>query len=299
MSYRIKDLEALDAEVRRIGLEQVDRALAALSDTSLDEAARIHAVRKRCKKIRALARLVRPGLGKRSYRRLNRHFRDAARRVSDSRDAAVFVATYDRVCDRFADEIERRGTASIRAALTRRLKAHEEATADGARLERLSEDLEQGSALIDSIRLRGAAKGFEGLRAGFVKVHDRARANGAAAVASRTPEAYHEWRKGVKYHRHHLKLLASLWPVPLGALHEEASRLGELLGDAHDLAELDAHLAAEPHGLGDPRHVDSLTAFARRLRAELEAESAPLGERVFAEKGKRVAKRFAAWHAAG
>lgn len=299
MPYLVSDWKALDADVRRIGHEQIDRALAVLADTSLDEAARVHAARKRCKKLRALVRLVRPQLGKKRYRGLNRHFRDAARRVSDTRDAAVFVATYDRVCERFAGEIDRRGTASIRAALTRRLQARERTPGSDARLERLSEDLERGHALIDAIELHGEEGGFDAVCGGFVAVHDRARVDREAAAASRSAEAFHEWRKRVKYHRHHLKLLRALWPVPMKALHDEASRLGELLGDAHDLAALDAHLAAEPDGLGNPRHVESFTGFARTLRAELEAAALPLGNRSFAEKGKRVAKRLALWHAAG
>ena len=301
MSYRIDDWTAIDAEVRRIAREQVDRALAALADDSLDEASRVHAARRRCKKVRSLLRLVRPRLKEKRYRRLDRHFRDAARRVSDTRDAAVHVETYDRVCAHAAGRIDRRGTASIRAALTRRRNAALAARGHDERLARLAADLERGRALIETIEFRGkgGTSGFAPLREGFVAVHERARASGEIAREAGTVEACHEWRKRVKHHRHHLRLLGALWPGPIAALHEEAARLGERLGHAHDLAALDAHLAAEPGGLGAPHHVDAFVGFARALRAELERTSGPLGERLFAEKGERVGRRFEAWYEAG
>ena len=50
--------------------------------------ATVHDVRKRCKKVRGLLRLVRPGLGP-DYRRANADVRDAARELSSLRDAHV------------------------------------------------------------------------------------------------------------------------------------------------------------------------------------------------------------------
>ena len=302
MGYRIEDWTAIDAEVRRIAREQLDRALAALADDSLDEPARVHVARKRAKKVRSLLRLVRPRLKRKLHRRLDRHFRDLARRVSDVRDAAVHVETYDRVCAHAAGGIDRRGTASIRAALTRRRNAALAAREHEERLARLAADLERGRALIETIEFRGkgGTSGFAPLRDGFVAGYERARASGAVAREAGTAEAYHEWRKRVKHHRHHLKLLGPLWPVPIAALHEEAGRLGERLGHAHDVAALDEHLAAEPDALGAPRHVESFVGFARALREELERTSGSLGERLFAERGERVGRRFEAlYEAAG
>ncbi|MEZ4569166.1 MAG: hypothetical protein R2849_02320 [Thermomicrobiales bacterium] len=62
MAYRLEPDEALDVGVRRIATEQVEKALAELDDSDLDRHATVHQVRKRCKKIRGLLRLVRPGL---------------------------------------------------------------------------------------------------------------------------------------------------------------------------------------------------------------------------------------------
>ena len=53
---------SLSAGVRRIARGQVEEAIAELDDPALEAGDAIHQVRKRCKKLRGLVRLVRPGL---------------------------------------------------------------------------------------------------------------------------------------------------------------------------------------------------------------------------------------------
>ena len=301
MAYRLDDRRPLGEELRRIGDEQLGRALAALDGAAPDARESVHAARKRAKKVRALLRLVRPRMRRRDYRRLNAELRDAARHVSRGRDAAVFPATYDRVRDRFGDEFDRRGNASIRGALTRRAKARAESLGDDGALERLEEGLGRARERLGQIALspEDGPDGFDAVLPGFVATHDRARAAMRTALGAPSPDTFHEWRKHVKYHRLQLGLLAHAWPGIVGALHDEARRLGDLLGHAHDLVALQTHLAAEPEGLGRPERVEAFVGLAGRLRAELEAEAGPLGRRLFAEKGARVAKRLARWRAVG
>ena len=81
MAYRFVPSQPFDVEVRRVALQQIDRALRQLrSDTSsrpslkkarLTDADRtglaVHDARKRMKRIRALLRLARPGLDDKVY----------------------------------------------------------------------------------------------------------------------------------------------------------------------------------------------------------------------------------------
>ena len=77
MAYRIRTKDDdVEQAVRRIACEQIDRALAEIDDDGLDFARKVHQVRKRCKKLRGLVRLVRPALD--AYGRENAAFRDAA-----------------------------------------------------------------------------------------------------------------------------------------------------------------------------------------------------------------------------
>ena len=74
-------------------------------DEDPDEA--IHDVRKRCKKIRAVARLVRDEMGSDAYQRYNTYYRDLARRFSDVRDGHVMVKTLDDVTEESREMLER------------------------------------------------------------------------------------------------------------------------------------------------------------------------------------------------
>lgn len=58
-SFRRSD-GSVEAAVRRIAVRQIDRALEQIEAPDLEQAARVHEARKRCKKLRGLIRLVRP-----------------------------------------------------------------------------------------------------------------------------------------------------------------------------------------------------------------------------------------------
>ncbi|WP_153558836.1 CHAD domain-containing protein [Roseimaritima sediminicola] len=77
MSYQIKREESLEQAVRRIACEQIDKAVAELDDPRLSRPQAVHQLRKRCKKLRGLLRLVRPAMEK-TYAKENACFRDTA-----------------------------------------------------------------------------------------------------------------------------------------------------------------------------------------------------------------------------
>ena len=98
MSYAFpRDVERIDEAVRQIAAEQIDKAIAEIDDADLTAHETVHQVRKRCKKLRALARLVRPGFP--SYKKENAFFRDLARGLSGARDAQVMCDAYNRLVD--------------------------------------------------------------------------------------------------------------------------------------------------------------------------------------------------------
>ncbi len=120
MSYRIAPSKNLGEEIRRVAGEQVSKAMAELDNADLDRDKVVHQVRKRCKKLRGLLRLVRPGM-EATYANENAAFRDAARLLSSLRDAKTLIGTYDDLMDQFHSQIDRQAFGSIRATLTRRL----------------------------------------------------------------------------------------------------------------------------------------------------------------------------------
>lgn len=64
MSYHLEIGESIEKGIKRIAHEQLDSAIDELTDDKLDPHDVVHQVRKRCKKLRGLLRLVRLSLAR-------------------------------------------------------------------------------------------------------------------------------------------------------------------------------------------------------------------------------------------
>ncbi len=290
MAFYLREGEDMAQGVRRIACEQIDDAIDELCDRSLAQALAVHEVRKHCKKLRGLLRLVRPCLGD-VYARENAHFRDAARLLSPLRDDQSVLDAYDALMTHFAAGIERRAFATVRRRLTLRGKRR------AGRVTDLEERFDQVRGLMEAARERVGDWPIDGggaaaWRGGFEQTYRRARKAMAAAYAAGTPEQFHEWRKGTKYHWYHARLLRPIWNAALGVRSDAANALGETLGAYHDLAVLRATLLDEGEGFGRARSVEMLVGLIDRRQAELVASARPLGLRLFAEKATRIAQRW-------
>jgi len=295
VSYRIEPDEPVEHALRRVAHEQLDKALREIDDSELDVHRTVHQVRKRCKKLRALVRLVRESFD--GYDDANRAFRDAARLVSDLRDAQVHVETIAALRDTRAPVLD----DGVLAPIQRRLEAHRDelvGTPEGAerRVEEVRAALLKAEAAVDDWALDD--DGYDAVAGGLRKTYGRARARMEDAYEDETVEAFHQWRKRCKYHRYHVRLLQDFWPNPLRALREELHDLTDLLGDAHDRAELsdavDARFA-EGEAVEARR---ALRAFLDQDRAELRARARVLGDKLFAEDADGfVARLGAIWSA--
>jgi CHAD domain-containing protein len=289
MPYRIKKSDAdMAAAMRRIADEQIARALEESEDTRLDLSERVHQVRKRCKKLRGLVRLVRPAFD--AYADENAAFRDAARLLSGVRDADTLIDTYDAVAERFEDQIDRRAFAPIRARLTREANVAREDPETAARMERVRADLE--AARVRAAGWTLGAAGFDAVAGGLRKTYGRARKRMQAAWIEPTDTAMHEWRKRVKYHWYHARLLERTLPAMMEAHAAAAHDLSDLLGDHHDLAVLDARLAATPEIFGTATDVAAFRALVARHKQDLARDAFGLGRIVLAERSKALAKRW-------
>ena len=288
MAYRLRLDQPVAADVRRIAHEQLDKALEELSDDGLGLDTTVHQVRKRCKKLRGLVRLVRPALGA-TYAEENARYRDAARRLSDLRDTAALIGTYDALMEHFAGQVDRRGFAPIRRALTLQRKA--EASADASeQLAAFRADLEAGRAAISGWSLDD--EGFEAVRGGLEKTYGRARRALSVAYDDPTDAHFHDWRKRVKYHWYHTRLLRAVWKPVMQTRRQELKRLSDLLGDDHDFAVFRQALTGDPERFGRIRQLQAFIGLLDRRRAELQAHARPLGKRLFTEPADALGERI-------
>ncbi|MSU90693.1 CHAD domain-containing protein [Rhodobacteraceae bacterium 2CG4] len=286
MAYRLKRKESAQKALRRIAAEQLCKGLDELRDDALGRDAAVHQVRKRCKKLRGLFRLMRGAMDPDDFDRENAHYRDTARLVAGLREAAVAMKTLD--------ALEPAADPDQRVALLRAREALPQPDDTGgddaqAQLDAFAAALEAGRARLGGISL--SARRFDAVAPGLRRTYARGRKEMRAARDSRAVGDLHDWRKRVKYHWYHVRLLQNLWPEPMHARRREMSRLSDLLGDDHDLADLDA-------ALPDDTGLDPLRGLIAGRRRSLQDAAFTLGARVYAETPKaHVARMQGYWQA--
>lgn len=296
MSYHFQPRAGINDAVRQVAVSQLERGLAEIDDAALSRDETIHQVRKRCKKLRGLVRLVRPALGK-DYDRENKAFRDTARTLSDARDAGSMINTYDELMEQFADQIRRSAFGSVRRRLTLRRQAIEDHVLDT----RLANVRDKFTAALDRAkRWKLSESDFDAIYGGIVKTHSRACDRLADALESDTDcdartDVLHELRKRTKYHWYHLRLLRSVWPAITLPYIKLLDDLGDLLGDDHDLAMLRQTVAADPGEFGDAADIQALYGLIQQRRTTLQTAALRQAQRMFAEPSKAFARRLEAY----
>jgi CHAD domain-containing protein len=130
------------------------------------------------------------------------------------------------------------------------------------------------------------------LGSGVCAGYKRARRRMAAAYETPSGLTFHAWRRAVKAHRFQVRVLRQVWPAELSARVEQLQRLGELLGQEHDLTVLAQTLADERSCFADDRDCARILALLERRRGELRAQARPLGERLFAERPRDLRRRL-------
>ncbi len=289
MPYRIKTSDTdLQAALQRIAAEQIDRALSEIDDADIPLTERVHQVRKRCKKLRGLIRLVRPVFA--GYERENVALRDAARRLSGLRDTQTLIATYDAVCVQFADEIDRRAFGPIRGRLTRDAKAAAANPDLAAQVDAFRDVMQAVRARAPDWTLEDG--GFDAIEAGLHKTYGRARTRMKRARSDGGDTAMHEWRKRVKYHWYHARLLTPVYPAMMAPWVAEADRLSDLLGDHHDLAVFEARLARTPDAFGDATSLAAFRALLGKRKAMLAERALATGRMLLAEDPDALVDRW-------
>jgi len=287
MAFRFERADAgVEAGVRRVACEQIDRALAAIRDTELPPARAIHIVRRRCKALRGLLRLVRPIFP--AYAHENAALRDAARLLAGSRDGTVLGETLDALAGEPDDALDPARLKALRRRLAGRTGGDEA----------LRAALDACGAALLPVRVRAAgwiipAHGWAALAPGLERGYRQARRAMKHAVASGEAEASHAWRKHVKYHGQHMRLLRALGPDDARRRARRAETLGDLLGTRHDLDLLAARLEARPGPVGDAAMIALLRARAGRSAGRIARKARARGARLFDETPARFMEHWA------
>ena len=271
--------------------EQLDKAVAHLGceDGKRDE--HIHEARKATKRLRALVRLVRRDLGDEMYALENQCYRDAGQRLSGLRDATVLVETLDRLVESLGNDVPQSRFAQVRVWLVeRRDRAYSQADSSDLVVPQVVSDLAQARERLEHWQLQ--RRGWGGIRVGLQRIYARGRRDFAAAYALPSDEAFHDWRKQVKYLWYHTQILENIWPPVMQALAEELDQLGELLGQDHDLAVLHTAVRTEFPRAGAAATLMALERRINEVRSGMQAQARLLAERIYVERPREFSRRL-------
>ncbi|MFN3576941.1 MAG: CHAD domain-containing protein [Tabrizicola sp.] len=275
-----RDDDGPEASLRRILDEELSSALRRLR-ADLDPEA-VHGIRKNLKKTRALLRLYRAGLP--GQPAANAALREVAAALSARRDAAVRLATLDRLFPDLPETL-----SPLRAQLRSESRVPDEAPT--AELAAMLSDLRDRMA---DWQLKG--KPARVLARGLATTRRRAQAAAEAArAAPDRPERVHDWRKRVKDLWYQSRLFAPVWPELFRVLVAEADQLGETLGQHNDLAVLALHLQGVP---GDVLPDAARALLATRIEAArtgILSRAFPASDRLLAGDPEAVAETWVNW----
>jgi CHAD domain-containing protein len=289
MAFQLKRKETVAVGIKRTVRRQIEKALAHLRARG-DPDETVLEVRKCFKRVRAVLRLVRDDLVDTVYRRENFLFRDAARPLTEARDAVVLLETLDNLTGHSADQIKpgelrkvRTLLAANRKAVTRRALTAQKAFAS------VVEAIEPVLGRLEDWTIR--PEGWSALSGGLQRVYEAGFRALSASCTEPSVENLHEWRKQAKYLWHGLQLLQPAWTGDEKELGDQVHNLSRLLGENHDLAVLRQMLGADPLAYGGHGVLENLFSLIKRRRENLEQQAFVLGRSIYADTPTVFAKR--------
>jgi CHAD domain-containing protein len=236
MEYIQPDRETVAEGTARIAAELIARIGTWLADDRVLDDGEIHEIRKACKRLRALLRLIRPALTEHEFRETDRKVRKLASRLGQARDQAVMLATIGQLSGYYAPMLaadaftplrewvaQQAGTDATRVAMTHHTGA----------LRLPLEELRLALAAIDLHAIRTGT-----LMTGLVNEYRLGRR--ALAEVGQQPDAepVHALRRFTKYLFYQLTLVEAWDSSAIAPLIDLSHRVEEALGEVHDLSVL-------------------------------------------------------------
>ena len=314
--------------LRRVLLGQLDLAieLLAAQNSSMPTAEAVHETRKALKRLRTLVKLLEDELGAQAAAREQALLRDAGRRLAGARDAEVMVSTLEALLQRHPRKLAHRaGVSRLRGRL---LAEREQATVrllgDHAVRAQVLSDL-RGARARMAAWTPAAREGIQSLEPALKRLYGQGRRRHLRASQGRRDRvaAMHRWRKSVKDLRYAAEALSRSDPAAesrttaaaarvmaragrrsskrnapdlIPKLARRADRLGEMLGEEHDLVVLAERVRAEGHGCGRGTRRALLKLIDRR-RKRLRRRALQDGARLYGRRPKQLLRRVRRAHA--
>jgi CHAD domain-containing protein len=245
----------------------------------------VHAIRITIKRLRAILRLVRPGIDETIFEQENARLRKAAHRLSLTRDRQVARKTL--LALSLSNKPEQEAAAAVLAGLE---AAMEPDTSDEQAIGRVTSDLEQTRRNLR--RLRITQSDWNIIETGLRAVYRQGRRRMMIAFADGTDEAFHNWRIRVKNLYYELQLLEPVCKKRTERILSLLKEVQEKIGEDHDLVVLKSQLRKAPETFGGPDRAEYLIQVIDDKSSKLRRASKLLGKAIFAANAGRFVHRL-------
>ncbi|MGB5259506.1 MAG: CHAD domain-containing protein [Gammaproteobacteria bacterium] len=244
MDFYLKKGESAGNAVRRINLELRARVIGIFNDESLDADSAVAEIRGCIEKLRAVLRFTRPAMGNSVFRRCDRVLDEFSSEISDMRESAVMVETFDCLADHYRPFLNAEEFLSVRQSLQSR---HAQAMAeyrerlDMKELESSFVRLELNLDRTDRVKLTRSM-----LKSAIGDVYSRGRELHQLLEQDPDTENSNGLRLEARYLWHQLRMLEKQAPDEVRAMTGTLDELGQLLGDDNNMAVLAENLRTRP-----------------------------------------------------
>ncbi len=269
--------------MRRLCGERLDEAMGMLDKGHHFDA--VHDVRKEIKKLRAILRLVRSGIGETDYDKAANSLRDAADRLNAMRDAQVEITALQNLARQSNGHIPRSALPKIQSALRQNCRAEEQKL--GATMDSVKQVLFGARLQLGNLKVK--SNGWKAVRPGLKKIYSRGRKALTLAERKPSPEHFHQWRKRVKDLANQLRLVCSARPGKLKPHMDELDHLGDLLGDDHDLFMLNKFVGET---IRLPREKKPVEEAIAERQNKLRSEALELGASFYTKKPNQFCRQI-------
>lgn len=255
----------------------------------VDPAELVHEARKAIKRMRALARLLRRELGESEFGRVNNSLRAAGARLAGARDAEVRLATLHALSARHPKAL----TPERVRPLDERLESERGEAIDPSERDAVLTDI--ATMRRQLARWNLVERDFHALAPGLQRIYreGRRRRRRVMRGGARNAQDLHDWRKRVKSLYYALELLGGTKSKSARRAKRHANRLGDVLGEEHDLWMLRTYIKQHPDTLGDDDATrDALLRSIERRRARLRERALELGARLYKRKPGSFTRRM-------
>ncbi|SDR96700.1 CHAD domain-containing protein [Gramella sp. MAR_2010_147] len=289
MEYKLNKDQNFQEEIQLIFEAEVNGCIEALRDLDIHEA--IHDIRKRMKKLRALARLFRDEMGEKEYKALNIRFRDLGREISSLRDLTAHLETLENLKSRYGKYLYKSFFNSVEKNLeNEREKLTDELSNKEFFTGYLMEELTSIKSEINQWPVN--SNNINIILPSIQRVYERGVKGMKKAYKTQTSEDFHEWRKRVKYLWYQLLLLQDTWPQFFESLEAEVHLLADYLGDDHDLMLFREKVLSEEFDLKDEEQKEMYEALIAEFSDTLRNEAKVKGELIYAENPEDFKNRI-------